>query len=87
MFNIAVFLDLQKAFDTKIHKILLKKLDFYGMEQLPDVWSTRRQVCLPTIDAKKALTDIFQRTSSSQYYNLRGSSTKLYFPNSKAEYL
>jgi hypothetical protein len=42
---------------------------------------------LPTIDAKKALTDIFQRTSSSQYYNLRGSSTKLYFPNSKAEYL
>jgi hypothetical protein len=42
---------------------------------------------LPTIDAKKALTDISQRTSSSQYYHLRGSSTKLYLPNSKAEYL
>jgi hypothetical protein len=33
MFNIAVFLNLQKAFVTTNHEILLKKLDFYGMEQ------------------------------------------------------
>jgi hypothetical protein len=35
----------------------------------------------------KTLADIFQRKSSSQYYNLRGSSTQLYLPNPKTEYL
>ena len=33
------------------------------------------------------LTDIFQKTSSSQHYNLRGSSTKLHLPKPKTEYL
>ena len=32
-FNIAVFLDLQKVFDTIDHDILLKKLDPYGLEK------------------------------------------------------
>ena len=33
-FNIAVYLDLQKAyFDTIDHHILLKKLDLYGLEK------------------------------------------------------
>ena len=31
-FNIPVFLDLQNAFDTKDHDILLKKLDLNGLD-------------------------------------------------------
>jgi hypothetical protein len=33
------------------------------------------------------LTDIFQKTSSSQHYNLRGFSTELHLPMLKTEYL
>jgi hypothetical protein len=33
------------------------------------------------------LTDIFQKTSSSQHYNLRGFSAKLHLPKPKTEYL
>ena len=29
--NIAVFIDLKKAFDTVDHNILLKKMKFYGI--------------------------------------------------------
>jgi hypothetical protein len=34
-FNIAVFLDLQKAFDTVNHNILIKKLDLYATKTCP----------------------------------------------------
>ena len=37
--------------------------------------------------APKQLIDIFQKTPSSQLYNLRGSTTKLYLPKPKTEYL
>ena len=37
--------------------------------------------------APKQLIDIFQKTPSSQLYNLRGSATKLYLPKPKTEYL
>ena len=33
LFNIAVFLDLQKEFDTINHDILLTKLDLYGLQK------------------------------------------------------
>ena len=37
--------------------------------------------------APKKLIDIFQKTSLSQNYNSRGSTTKLYLPKPKTEYL
>ena len=37
--------------------------------------------------APKKLIDIFQKTLSSQNYNLRGSTTMLYLPKPKTEYL
>ena len=37
--------------------------------------------------APKKLIDIFQKTLSSQNYNLRGSTTKFYLPKPKTEYL
>jgi hypothetical protein len=49
-FNIAVFLDLQKAFDTINHVVLLKKLDLYGLETsalnlLKSYLANRTQMC------------------------------------------
>ena len=49
-FNIAVFLDLQKAFDSIDHDILLKKLDLYGLEKsalnlLKSYLTNRTQMC------------------------------------------
>jgi hypothetical protein len=34
-FNITVFIDLQKAFDTINHDILIKEIDHYGLKNLP----------------------------------------------------
>ena len=50
LFNIAVFLDLQKAFDTINHDVLLKKLDLYGLETsatnlLKAYLENRTQIC------------------------------------------
>ena len=49
-FNIAVFFDLQKAFDTINHDILLEKLDFYCLETpalnlLKSYLTNRSQMC------------------------------------------
>ena len=37
-FAIGVFIDLQKAFDTVDHKILLHKLDYYGIRGISNDW-------------------------------------------------
>ena len=49
-FNIAVFLDLHKAFDTIDHDILLQKLDLYGLGKsalnlLKSYLTNRTQMC------------------------------------------
>ena len=38
LYSIGVFIDLQKAFDTVDHEILLSKLDYYGIRGVPNKW-------------------------------------------------
>ena len=50
MFNLVVFIDLKKAFDTVNHGILVKKLKSYGikgqaLDILKSYLSNRRQKC------------------------------------------
>ena len=61
LFNIAVFLDLKKAFDTVNHEVLLRKRELYGVTNnllLKSYLSDRKQSCLinNTYSSKKLIT-------------------------------
>ena len=54
MFNLTVFIDLQKAFDTVNHDILLKKLEFYGIKgQALDLLKSYISKSTPKVPSRK----------------------------------
>ena len=61
-FSIGVFIDLQKAFDTVNHSILLEKLDHYGISGISNTWFrsylTERQQFVSISGDKSELTTI-----------------------------
>ena len=66
--TVAVFLDLTKAFDTLCHKVLLSKLERYGIRGISWNWfeSYLRERKLRT----KCITESEGRTEYSEYYNI-----------------
>ena len=52
LYTCGIFIDLQKAFDTVDHTILLKKLDHYGVREIVNDWFTSY------LTARKQITEI-----------------------------
>ena len=38
MYTVGVFIDLKKAFDTIDHKLLIQKLQHFGIRGEPNIW-------------------------------------------------